>query len=352
MEKSTVYIGTYTSRGGPGICQATFDSQARTLRVDNIYNVENPSYLAMNPQGTRLYAVIETAEFGNAHGGGVISYAVEADGSLTLLNTRPAGGGSPCHLSVSPNGRHLFVANYKEGTTMVFPLAQDGSIREDSHLVVHEGSGPNKARQEGPHAHFALLTPDASHLCVVDLGLDAVKLYPYNEHTGISTRDVLTIPAVTPGSGPRHLVFSQDGRYLYLVCEMGNMIDTYAYLGNGAVRHLQSVPTLPADFTGESTCAAIRLSADGKSVYASNRGHDSIATYDIGPDGLLSLRGISPTGGKTPRDLQPSGDGRFLFAGHQDGGGITLMEVGAHNVPEFTGIRYDIESSVCIINKP
>lgn len=349
MSICTVYTGTYTNQGSKGIYRLALDKDLRTLTIIDTIYCENPSYQAIHPKGNRLYSVMETEEFGGEKCGGVSAYEIESDGSLKFLNARPAGGRISCHISVSPNGQHLFVGNYRDGVVMIFPLMEDGSIGEDAMTIVHQGSGPDPERQEAPHVHFTDLTPDQSHLCVVDLGLDALVLYPYDPQKGVSKESVITVPAPNPGGGFRHGIFTRDGRFGYFLCEMGSMVEAYAYGGNGQMTHLQSISTLPDDFEGENTGAAIRISADGKRLYASNRGHDSVATFTIGQDGHLTWQAATPVGGQSPRDILPTQDGRFLLTANQFGGGVTLMEMDAAGVPKFTGVRCDIPAAVSLL---
>lgn len=347
MSKCTAYVGTAIWRGGKGIYAFEADTQTGAMKELALTEVENPSYVVVNRAGTLLYCVIEVGEYKGRPGGAVACYKILPQGKLEFVNDMPSDGHGPTHLSLSPDESHLFAANYGGGNAVSYPLNPDGSIGSSYTMLPHEGSGPNPQRQKKPFAHFALLTPDEKWLCVVDLGIDAVMLHPYTKEKGAVLEGSVKVPVATPGAGPRHMVFSKDGKSAYVVCELISQIEVFDYLGADGMRWKQTISTLPEDFDGNSNCAAIRISECGNYVYASNRGHDSVAAFAVQADGTLGLIGITPTGGKTPRDINLMPGGNIMLCGNQDGGGITVLRVNPDGTLAPTGIAVDLPAPVC-----
>ncbi|HML48692.1 MAG TPA: beta-propeller fold lactonase family protein, partial [Clostridia bacterium] len=238
---------------------------------------------------------------------------VTLDDALRLLSRENTLGQGPCHLCLDPDEAYLIVANYFSGGISVFPVTENGLGPIVQHAQ-HEGKSVHPTRQAGPHAHHVSFIPGTRLLCCVDLGLDAVLVYRQDPATGrLALNDRLD---VAPGLGPRHLAYGK-APYAYLAHEIGSQVSVLLRRAD-CWETLQTLPTLPPDFEGESTVAAVRLSEDGRLLLVSNRGHDSIAFYDIGSDGLLTLRGIHATGGGIPRDFALLPGGRMLI-GHQAG---------------------------------
>lgn len=338
--KYKAYVGTYSTRGSKGIYLVEADAKTGALAILDSFPAVNPSYLATAERSRYgiLFAALECDEFEGVYGGGAASYAIKPDGSLSLLSTMPTKGTSPCHVCPSPDGRQLYVSNYGDGTLSVFQV-KDGILSEAS-LVAHSGHGPNEKRQSGPHVHSSQLEPGGGRLCVVDLGIDRAVFY--------NTADMSEagVFAVEGGSGPRHVVFSESLPFAWLVCEMGN--EVYAFERRSG-RRTGIYSTLPNDFTGRSSSAAIKLSPDEKRLYVSNRGHNSIACFDIDREtGALSPPSIYPTGGKTPRDFAISPDNAFLYAAHQDSDNIRVFAIEKGALVD-TGLSLDVPSPVCIL---
>lgn len=330
------YIGTYTNGGGEGIYRIRLGPGSGEARL--AARAENPSYLTPGSgSGAMLYAVLETAETEGA----VCAFSVEADGSLLQRAAQATGGRHPCHLCV--HGGRLYAANYSSGSLAVFPL-KNGLPGPALQILRHEGAGPHPTRQEGPHAHCIVPVPGGDMLCVADLGLDRLRFSrPCAE--GLALAEEL---AVNPGAGPRHIVFSGDGRLAWLVCELSNEVYALRRERSWAVTGIY--PTLPEGYAGESTCAAIRLSPDGALLCASNRGHDSVACFRVdAASGALTPAGIFPTGGKTPRDIAFSPDGSLLLAANQDSGTVTALSV-AEGFRQAAAL--EIPSPVCILPIP
>ncbi|NLG23904.1 MAG: lactonase family protein [Clostridiales bacterium] len=309
-----LFVGTYTGLGGPGAAVLSLEGDALSI-LSTDGSLRDPSYLALSKSGDRLYAVGESGASGSA-----AAFRVSGD-RLTPLGAVSTGAQAPCHLCLSADERHLYAANYVTGCVTVFPVLP-GGLGERIQMVQHTGSGPNAARQRGPHAHWVGFRPGTEELYAVDLGIDQVVGYLRDPDTGLlSPLNRLTVPG---GLGPRHLAFSADGQYGYLAHEMGNAVSAVRF-GDGEPRLLDTYPTLPGAFDGESTCAAIRLSPDGKALYVSNRGHDSVAAFEVA-EGRLTPAGHIMAFGRTPRDFMPLPGGNMLIA-HQDSGTIALVRM-------------------------
>jgi len=315
----TVFVGTYTSAQSKGIYSFRFDSVTGKLtNLSLAVKSSNPSFLAVHPNGRFLYAVNENKD------GAVSSFTIES-GKLSLKNSVATKGAGPCHISVDRTGRWLFVANYDGGSVAVFPIREDGSLGEASGFVQHTGSGVDRERQEGPHAHMAVASPDNRFVLVPDLGLDRVLVYSFDAVHGT------LVPAgagkLAPRSGPRHLVFSRDGQLVYVLNEMTATIDVFRWnMHSGGMEPAGTTPMLPVDYTGAKAAAEIAIDLSGKFLYVSNRGDSSIAIFRI--DGQkLAPAGHTSTGGKTPRNFALDPTGNFLLAANQDSGSIVEFRI-------------------------
>lgn len=324
-----VYIGTYTKNASKGIYAGRFDTETGKLgELSLVAEAVNPSFLALSPDRRFLYAVSET--YSPKHDGSVSAYAINATtGALTFINSAPSSGRGPCHLNVTPDGKAVLVSNYGAGTVAMLPVQPDGGVGEPSFVDQHEGMSVHPSRQKGPHAHSVNLTPDGRFAFVANLGTD--KIYTYRVDTAAATL-VPASPAFTlvePGSGPRHLAVSRDSRRAYVISELANTVTTFALdAQSGALTALQTLPALPSDFTGTSSTAEIVASPDGRFVYGSNRGHNSIAVFRVDAEtGTLTFVEHVSTQGVTPRNFNLSPDGRWLIAGNQDSDSLVIFAV-------------------------
>lgn len=315
-----LFIGTYTSSGGPGIGLASYDTATGHITATGtLQGVGDPSYLAVHPDGTTLYAVNERQD------GGVTAIALGADGGHTVLGTRGTGGSSPCHLSVHPGGRWLFSANYGSGDVAVHPIESSGALGERTALVTHSEPAPGPG-QNGPHAHQIVTSPDGGHVLAVDLGTDSVYTYRLDETAGTLTRvSYATLPA---GAGPRHLVFHPSGQFAYLANELNNTIAVCGYNpDSGALTPGEPLPT-GAGGAGSSFPSQPVITANGAFVYLANRGHNSLSRFAVEDDGAgLRLLDTVPVGGDYPRQLALSPDGTLLFAANQRSNAVSVFHV-------------------------
>lgn len=347
-----MYIGTYTNKGSQGVYGLQLDESTGQLSEPKlIAETFNPSFLALSVKGDRLYATCDPGHFGLKRGGGVAAFAVDAKTrGLTPLNTQPSGKGGNCFVALHPDNRYVLTADYGDAIVDLLPLAEDGSLRPSAAQDHHEGSGPAKDRQEKAYAHSFYAAPTGKFALSCDLGTDEVIVYRVNDnplglkrHSGFNA---------TPGSGPRHLTFSNDRRFVYLINELDNTIDVFKWDADaGELTHLQRVQTLPADFQETSWAAEICQHPSGAFVYASNRGHDSIAIFHVDRDtGLLSPAGHTPVGGKHPRHFAVDPGGRFLVAANQQSDNLTAFRIDPeHGTLTPTAAEAKLSQPVCVI---
>jgi 6-phosphogluconolactonase len=328
-EPLTVYVGTYTDTTSRGIYRFTLDPKTGATQPPILAGAaKNPSFLALHPSGRFLYAVGETESFDGKSSGAVSAFAIDqTTGDLTLLGQQPSEGAGPCHLIVDRSGRHVLVANYGGGTVAVLPIAADGRLAPASSVHVHEGSGPNRARQETPHAHGIYLSADERFAFSPDLGADRVFVYRYDSAKGtLEPHGAVALPA---GSGPRHMAFDPEERNAYVINELLSTITVFRYdAARGELAPLETTTTLPAGFTGTSATAEVAVSRDGRFVYGSNRGHDSIAVLSRDVEsGRIRLVANVPAGGKTPRHFALVPTGQWLLAAHQGSDTVSVFRV-------------------------
>lgn len=326
-----MYVGTYTRGDSKGIYVFRFDPSSGKLTPEGLaVETPNPSFVAVHPNHRFLYSVSETADYGGKRSGAVSAFSIDAkSGKLTLLNTVPSGGGGPCHLIVDKTGKTLLVANYGGGSVASFPVKADGSLGEAASFFQHSGSSANPQRQKGPHAHSTTISPDNRFAFFSDLGLDQVKIYKLDAATAKMEPNDPPFGKVKPGSGPRHFTFHPNGRFGYVVNEMGSSVTAFSYdPAKGALTEIQMISTLPENFSGENNDAEIEVHPSGKFLYASNRGHDSIAVFSIDPKkGTLTKVDVTPTGGKTPRNFAIGPGGKYLLAANQDTDDIHIFKI-------------------------
>lgn len=326
-----VYASTYNSRSSPGIYALRFDTATGKLKPMALAVATlRSSFLAVHPNHRVLYTVNEVSNVNGVPGGGISAFAIDpAKGELRQLNIVNSGGAGPTHLSVDKTGKALVVANYAGGSVAVVPIGPDGSLKKATTVIQHSGSSVNKDRQEGPHAHCVVISPDNRFVLAADLGTDQIFTYR------LSTLKPSLTPAATPfikaapGAGPRHIAFHPNGRFVYVINELASTVAVYAYTPlTGALHELQTISTLPEDFKGTNTAAEVAVSASGKFLYASNRGHDSIAVFSIdAKTGKLATVQTVPTQGKTPRNFAIDPTGAYLLAANQDSSNIAVFKI-------------------------
>ena len=353
MNLSKGYIGTYTAGPagrGKGIYAFRMDPVSGGIEdIRLAAEADNPSWICASPCGENLYAVHELDN------GAVSAWRIMRDGSLEFINQKSSGGMWPCHLALC-NGRQenalLLTANYGDGTAAAFSVEVSGAIGELRQFIRLDGNGPDRARQEGPHAHAAIFTADGSFVYVHDLGSDRVMIYRVDS-TAEQPLQAVEIPwyKSAGGAGPRHGVFNAAGSCFYSVNELDSTVDVLrADPRTGKLENIQSITTLPASCSGtENLPAEIALNRDGTFLYASNRGHDSIAVYKVREAGKLDFIDAFPCGGKWPRHFVFDPSGNFIVTANQESHSITVLSVNTATGALTLAGTYPVPSPVCIV---
>jgi 6-phosphogluconolactonase len=327
-----VFIGTYTGRTSEGIYLSRLDLKTGELSAPRLVGkLPNPSFLAIHPSRKFLYAVSEIDDFQGKKTGAIAALQIDPKtGDLTLLNKQPSKGAGPCHVVVDAAGEHVLAANYSGGSVVALPIEPSGALREASGFVQHEGTSVNPDRQEGPHAHSINLDRANRFAFAADLGLDKVLIYRFDGKGGTLAANDPPHVEVTPGAGPRHFAFHPSGKFAYVINELDLTITAFAYDGErGALTVIDSQPTLPAGASREgASTAEVQVHPSGKFVYGSNRGHHSIAIFQVDEQtGKLTPAGHALTRGKTPRNFAVDPTGQFLLAGNQDSDTIAVFRI-------------------------
>jgi 6-phosphogluconolactonase len=342
------YVGTYTKPGGSqGIYRLTLDTDSGKLSEPVLAaESKSPSFLALHPGGKYLYAVNE------AGGGSVSAFALKGDGTLTALNQQSSKGGGPCHVWVDGLGKNVLVANYGGGSVACLPIKEDGSLVEASAFIQHTGSSVNPSRQKEPHAHGVYVDAANRFAYVPDLGLDKVMVYRFDPAKGTLVPNTPPAGITKPGGGPRHFALHPSGSFAYVINEMGNTVEVFKHdAKTGALESIQEIPTLPSDFTGKSSTAEIFVHPNGRFVYGSNRGHDSIAAYSIDAStGKLTSLGQTLMGGKVPRGFGIDPSGKWLIAGGQNSDDLHVLKIdGQSGKLTLTEHSAKVGAPVCVI---
>ena len=319
-----IFLGTYTRNGSEGIYTVQLDDATGALSTPTVAaQSPNPAWITFSPDKKFLYAIHESE---------AQAVGFKVDAATAKLTPLPAASSpaasAPSFLAVDATGRALLAANYREGRSEIMPIKPDGTLGAPS-IIQHSGSVPNKTRQDKSHIHSATISPDNRFAIFCDLGTDQIFTYALDPAAAKLTPATPPFVATAPGAGPRHFKFAADGKHAYAINEMGGTIAVYDYAAaTGALTPRQSVPTLPADFKGENTTAEVRVHPNGKFLYGSNRGHDSLAVFAIdATSGRLTPVEIVASGGKTPRNFAFSPDGKWLVCAHQDSGNLTVFRV-------------------------
>jgi 6-phosphogluconolactonase (cycloisomerase 2 family) len=350
------YVGTFSSPlrdtlptqvdlppgNGRGIHRFQVDRASGALTPSGVVEMgTSPSCLALNAAGTRLYSANETDRVGDDKQGSVSAFTVNrSDGSLQLLNTVRSGGAGPTYVSVHPAGRHLLVANYFGGSVAVLPIGADGRLGDASDVKVDAGKiGPARATHapqgsfafsghDRTHAHMIQADPSGRFVLHVDLGLDQIFVWKFDDQRGVLIPNDPPSVSLPPGDGPRHFHFHPNGRWFYSIQEEGSTLALFDYDGAaGRLSPRQTISTLPPGFAGSNFCSEVLVSADGRFVYAGNRLHDSIGIFSVGPDGVMTFVGEEWTRGNYPRSFSFDPSGRFLYCCNQRGDTVAVFRV-------------------------
>ncbi len=346
--KQKFYVGTFTSEGAKGIYLCEFDSEKGEIELKQTFiGVDNPNFLKVSANKKYLYAVNRAPKEIESTGGYISAYEIENNGILKFLNKQLSHGADPCQLDVSPDGKFVAVANYGGGSTALYPVADNGSLLPASSVIINEGSSIDKSRQAKPYAHSIKFSPFENKVFSADLGTDQLNIFELEGNKLVQNGQKFV--KLQSGAGPRHFDFHSGGYFIYVISELNSTITTIKKVGNNW-EVVQAVSTLPADFKGTSYCADIHISADEKYLYGSNRGHNSIAVFEINGDTKkLKPLGFVPVEGDWPRNFSLSPDGDFMLVANQKSGNITVFKINrTTGMPEFTGKEIKIPAPVCI----
>ena len=318
-------------------------------KIATTKEVEHPFFMALSKNNRFLYT-IDTPSFGKEINQ-VAAFALKGrSGNLKLLNRQPTHGKASCYLDVDATGKSVLVANYLTGDVGSLPLKKNGSLNRMESLFRHKGSSVDPKRQKAPFAHCIVISPDNRFAFAADLGIDKVMSYRLEPEKGKITRNKPSFAKVPAGSGPRHLTFHPNGKFVYVINELANTISVFKYgAKGGTLTEIQNIPTLPQGFEGRTYTADLKITPNGKFLYGTNRGHDSIAGYSIGKDGKLKLIEIIESRGKGPQNLAIAPDGRHLFCANMPGNNLVTFRIGETGKLKSVGKPIELAMPSCIM---
>lgn len=350
--KEIIYVGTFSDRGSKGIYVLEFDRNSGDLNIiQTISSKKSPNFLAVGPQGRFLFSANSQGLDQMPDWGSVSSYAIDpSTGKLTTINDQPSYGKGACHVSVYPTGRWIFVSNYSEGNFSILPVTADGKIGASSQRMQFKGSSTDPKRQTGPHTHSAIPSPDGSFLYVSDLGTDKVMIFKFNNRNGTITPAKQPFEKVTNGSGPRHFVVHKNGEMAFLAEEISSTLNAFKVNPNdGSLTSIYRKSTLPVGFNEYNKVADIHLNPSGNNLYVSNRGHNSIAIFDvIAETAHVKFKRTVSSGGETPRNFMIDPSGQFAFVANQDSDNVVLFNIVDEGNLIQTDKSISIPSPVCV----
>lgn len=341
-----LYVGTFTSEGAEGIYLCNFDTETGKIELDKTFKgLDNPSFLEISPNRKYLYSVNRVPNKVESSGGYVTAYEIKENGSLNFINKQLSHGSAPCHIDVSQDGKFVAIATYVGGTVSLYPVAEGGGLKKANTVIKNQGSGANERRQKDPHAHCVKFSPYDNQVFNADLGTDQLNVFLLKDKKLIRQDSV----EMAPGAGPRHFNFHPDKKIIYVINELNSTITAVRNM-NDNWKKFQTISTLPPDFTGDNSCADIHVSADGRFLYGSNRGHNSIAVFEIDPqEGRLNFIKTVSSEGDWPRNFTLSPDGNYLLVANQRSNNIAVYRINKDSgIPEFTGNDIELPAPVCL----
>ncbi len=346
-----VFISAFANGEQGGIHAFALDRASGHLKpIHKTDGVENPFFIAVSPDQKFLYSIFAPT-FGGTEPEQVASFRLEGkSGKLTPLNRQSTKGTASCFLEVDSTGKSVLLANYSSGSVASYSVSADGSLSEPISFVQHHGSSVKAARQKEPHAHCFIVSPDNRFAYSADLGLDQIVCYSFDAATAKLKPNSQPFVRTVPGGGPRHLTFHPGGKFLYAINELKNSVSVFDFLSDsGILIERQTISTLPDDFDGVTHTADLKITPDGKHLYGTNRGHDSIAAYKIADNGLLTLVEITPSLGKSPQNLAITSDGSLLLCANMPGNNVVSFRINADS-GKLTSIGEPVEitSPSCI----
>ena len=346
-----VFISSFASGTNGAITAFQLDPATGGLKpLHRTTGVENPFFMVVSHNQKFLYS-IHAKSFGGKEPEHVAAYAIEGrTGKLTLLNRQSTRGTASCYVDVDATDKTVLVANYTTGNIASLPVQADGSLGESVSFFQHSGSSVDLPRQKGPNAHSFVVSPDNRFAFAADLGIDKIMGYRLDAATAKLTPNEPPFAKAPPGAGPRHLIFHPNGKYVYVINEMKNSVTLFDYAtATGMLTERQNISTLPADFTGKSYCADLKITPDGRFLYGTNRGHDSIACYRLADDGRLTLLSIEPSLGRGPQNLALAANGKLLLCANMPGKNVAVFRIDAQTgALKSVGEPVAVNSPACI----
>jgi 6-phosphogluconolactonase len=353
LSRQDFYVGTFGTGQDGGIYYCHLDVLTGEIILrGETRGIDNPAFLVIDSSNRFLYAVNEVSVSDGFSGGSVSSFVIQQEnGSLTFINKQPTLGASPCYITIDPADKFILATNYTGGSIIVFPVLDGGNIGRNVDFIQNRGHSVNSDRQESPHPHSIILSPDIRYAYVPDLGLDKILIYRFNRETGdLAVNAIPSIP-LKPGAGPRHFTFHPNHKFAYVINELNSTITGFRYRSmNGKLTEIQTIGTLPEEFQGENFCADIHVHPNGKFLYGSNRGHNSIACYSIDQSkGKLEMIGCTSTLGDWPRNFAIDPSGQYLLAANQRSNNIVSFRINQESgILSPTGYSVEISQPVCI----
>jgi 6-phosphogluconolactonase len=353
IAQDLLYVGTYSDRGSQGIYVLEFDRATGKLSErQTLEDKDSPSFLTIHPNGKYLYAVYREGKNADDQHGTVTAFAIDPkNGKLSKLNEQSSEGAEPCHVSVDPNGKLVYVSNYTAGNLAVYPIGDDGKLGAASDVVQHRGSSVNPDRQQEPHMHSVVPSENGDVIYASDLGIDKIMLYRPDRNSGKLSAATPPFATSTPGAGPRHFALHPNGKFAFSIEELSSTTAAYAVQENGSLEPVDRTTTLPEGALAEGNSTAdIHVSPDGKFVYASNRGHDSIVIYAVDSDtGKLTYVDNEPAGGEHPRNFCMDSQGEFVWVANRDTDKVVVFRRDAKTGKlSATGNEIKIPAAVCV----
>jgi 6-phosphogluconolactonase len=352
-KKEILYVGTFSERDSKGIYVFEFDRERGSLRLlQTVAGPASPSFLAIHPNGKFLYAVYREDISGDDEAGSVVSYLIDGDtGRLAKLNAQSSRGAGPCHISVDPKGKLVYVSNYAGGSIAVLPVLRTGALAPATDVVQHSGSSAHAQRQQKPHMHSVVPNDKGSVVYASDLGVDKIFAYAPNTASGMLKAGAVPFTEVQAGSGPRHFSLHPGGGLAFSAEELTSQLAVYRVdKATGALTFAARYSSLPDDFDGENTTADVHVSPDGRHVYISNRGHNSLAVFSIDKQtGRLTAQGHTGTQGQRPRNFLIEPKGEYVFVANRDTDSVVVMKRDAESGKlAYTGVQAPVPGAVCI----
>lgn len=333
-------VGTYNTKGSEGIYGVSYNARANTFGAPELLaRADNPSWLKVHEN--RVYAANELGD------GRLTTYALTEDGELNPLGTALTNGASPCYIALSPDEQYIATANYMGGNVSVFSMDEQGVAQSNPQILQNFGKGPNSSRQEAPHAHWVQWDQEQKFLYSVDLGIDEVKVYPFDKATGKAGNGKVALK-LEPGDGPRHMYFHPQKHMAYILNELSNTVTVVEQHRDGTLKAVQRIATLPGDFSEHSQAAHLYVSTDGKNLYASNRGHDSIAVFAITETGRLNLLETEPVLGDWPRHFVVLEDVQKLIVANQESHNLVAFNVAENGTLSPAGAQVDVPQATFV----